>query len=168
MPLEQYFYSDKMEQKGQGALEYLMTYGWALLVIVVVAAALFALGVLNPATYQQKRCNGFQYFQYVDQKLNATNFTIQLQNSNQEVIIKTVIFAGDSPTTFTVKDATGIVGATVQAGERFVVWADDGFVPSPAVATGTSYSNKVLSVTYDITGGIPGSVDTATCVGTVQ
>ncbi len=33
--------------KGQSALEYLMTYGWALVVIVIVIAALFAFGVFN-------------------------------------------------------------------------------------------------------------------------
>lgn len=38
--------------KGQGAMDYLMTYGWALLIIVVVGVALYTLGVLNPETYQ--------------------------------------------------------------------------------------------------------------------
>lgn len=37
--------------KAQGALEYLMQYGWAILIIVVVGAALYALGVLNPESY---------------------------------------------------------------------------------------------------------------------
>lgn len=37
--------------RGESALELLMTYGWALLIIVVVGASLYALGVLNPATY---------------------------------------------------------------------------------------------------------------------
>ncbi|MEW6329121.1 MAG: hypothetical protein AB1468_03310 [Candidatus Micrarchaeota archaeon] len=33
---------------GQAAMEYLMTYGWAILIIVVVLAALFIMGVFNP------------------------------------------------------------------------------------------------------------------------
>ncbi len=37
--------------KGQGALEYLMTYGWALIIIVIVGTALYVLGPLNPETY---------------------------------------------------------------------------------------------------------------------
>ena len=36
--------------KAQSAMEYLMTYGWAILVIAVVLAALFALGVFNGGT----------------------------------------------------------------------------------------------------------------------
>ncbi len=35
--------------KNQSAMEYLMTYGWAILVIAVVLAALFQLGVFNPS-----------------------------------------------------------------------------------------------------------------------
>ncbi|MEW6329420.1 MAG: hypothetical protein AB1468_04845 [Candidatus Micrarchaeota archaeon] len=38
-----------MVRKGQSAMEYLMTYGWAILIIVVVLAALFYMGVFTPA-----------------------------------------------------------------------------------------------------------------------
>ncbi len=40
-----------MRQKfaSQSAMEYLMTYGWAILIIAVVLAALFSLGVFNTA-----------------------------------------------------------------------------------------------------------------------
>ncbi len=34
--------------KAQSAMEYLMTYGWAILIIAIVMVALFALGVFNP------------------------------------------------------------------------------------------------------------------------
>ena len=33
----------------QSAMEYLMTYGWAILIIAVVLGALFSLGIFNPA-----------------------------------------------------------------------------------------------------------------------
>ena len=33
--------------KGQSAMEYLMTYGWAILIIAIVLAALFSLGVFS-------------------------------------------------------------------------------------------------------------------------
>ncbi len=35
--------------KSQSAMEYLMTYGWAILIIAVVLGALFSLGIFNPA-----------------------------------------------------------------------------------------------------------------------
>jgi hypothetical protein len=34
-------------RKGQAALEFLMTYGWAILVVLILSAALMSLGVIN-------------------------------------------------------------------------------------------------------------------------
>ena len=69
------------DMKGQGALEYLMTYGWALLVIVVVGAALYGLGVLNPSTYAKAACTGFVYFNHVDHKMSSNgNFSVRVNN----------------------------------------------------------------------------------------
>jgi len=44
----------KASAKAQSAMEYLMTYGWAILIISVVLAALFQLGVFNPMTFTPK------------------------------------------------------------------------------------------------------------------
>jgi len=40
--------------KAQSAMEYLMTYGWAILIIAVVLGALFQLGVFNPNNFVSK------------------------------------------------------------------------------------------------------------------
>ena len=45
--------------KAQSAMEYLMTYGWAILIVIIVAAALYALGIFNPATYTGRIPTGF-------------------------------------------------------------------------------------------------------------
>ena len=39
-----------MNKKSQSAMEYLMTYGWAILVVLIALGALFYLGVFNPKT----------------------------------------------------------------------------------------------------------------------
>jgi len=39
-----------MKMKGQAALEFLMTYGWAILIIIAVVAALYAMGVFKLPT----------------------------------------------------------------------------------------------------------------------
>lgn len=36
-----------MSRKAQAAMEYLMTYGWAILIVIVVVAALYAMGVFK-------------------------------------------------------------------------------------------------------------------------
>jgi hypothetical protein len=43
-------------KKGQAALEFLMTYGWAILVVLVVMGALSYFGVLNPTNLLPEKC----------------------------------------------------------------------------------------------------------------
>ncbi len=43
-------------QRAQSAMEYLMTYGWAILIIAVVLGALFALGVFNSSSFLGSAC----------------------------------------------------------------------------------------------------------------
>ncbi|MBN1923718.1 MAG: hypothetical protein JW791_03070 [Nanoarchaeota archaeon] len=64
-------------RKAQSALEYLMTYGWAILIIVIVGAALFALGVFNPGGSTALQVRGLSNFQ-VDDALFDTNGTLTL------------------------------------------------------------------------------------------
>ena len=66
-------------RKAQSALEYLMTYGWAILIIVIVGAALFALGVFNPGGSTALQVRGLSNFQVDDALLNtAGNLTLVL------------------------------------------------------------------------------------------
>ena len=46
------YYAERF--KSQSAMEYLMTYGWAILIIAVILAAFFELGVFNPYTFASK------------------------------------------------------------------------------------------------------------------
>ena len=45
-----------MFKRGQAAMEFLMTYGWAILVVLVVIGALAYFGILNPQTLLPERC----------------------------------------------------------------------------------------------------------------
>ncbi len=44
-------------RKGQAALEFLTTYGWAFLVILVMIGALAGFGILSPKNLLPNRCN---------------------------------------------------------------------------------------------------------------
>jgi hypothetical protein len=87
-------------KKAQSAMEYLMTYGWAILIVIIVAAALFALGVFNPATYTQSAPTGFQGFLIPEggwQLTSAGQLTIQLKNmagANINITNVTAVYAG--------------------------------------------------------------------------
>ncbi len=43
-------------KRSQGALEFLMTYGWAFLVIIIMITALAYFGILNPGRFLPDRC----------------------------------------------------------------------------------------------------------------
>ena len=45
-----------MRKQGQAALEFLTTYGWAFLVILIMIGALAYFGVLDPAKFLPQRC----------------------------------------------------------------------------------------------------------------
>ena len=40
-------HSSRFHKKGQAAMEFLMTYGWAILVVLIAVAALYALGIFD-------------------------------------------------------------------------------------------------------------------------
>ncbi len=46
----------KASAKAQSAMEYLMTYGWAILIIAVVLGALYSLGVFNGSSFLPQGC----------------------------------------------------------------------------------------------------------------
>ena len=43
-------------EKGQAAMEFLMTYGWAILVVLIAIGALAYFGVLNPSRFLPASC----------------------------------------------------------------------------------------------------------------
>ena len=45
-----------MKKKAQAAMEFLMTYGWAILVVLVVIGALAYFGVLSPKKLLPDKC----------------------------------------------------------------------------------------------------------------
>ena len=45
-----------MHLRAQSAMEYLTTYGWAILILGIVLVSLYALGVFNPANFASSQC----------------------------------------------------------------------------------------------------------------
>lgn len=43
--------------RGQSAVEYLVTHGWAILLLAIVIAVLYGLGIFNPARYAAEDCS---------------------------------------------------------------------------------------------------------------
>lgn len=66
-------------KKGQSALEYLMTYGWALVVIVIVIAALFLFGVFSTPKNCSQTGGSLLVKEYA---ISNTGITLALQNGS--------------------------------------------------------------------------------------
>jgi hypothetical protein len=135
-----------LNNKGQSALEYLMTYGWALVVIVIVVAALFAFGVFNtPAN-----CTQFAgRILLKDYSITAAGITLAIQNGSAGAM--------------TGITASGDLGAGTPGVTTLARSADTNVTYTGTVASG---STKNLRVTYTSSG--ISHTETTTCVaGTV-
>ena len=142
-----------MNNKGQAALEYLMTYGWALVVIVIVVAALFAFGIFNPPS--AGTCTGLSKLAYKDHALDsADDFTLIIANGNIGSIGTISASAGGD---FDVASVCTPLPAAVPVGDDITVTCVDAF-------TGTGSYAGTVTVNYTVTGGTSHS-ETATCTG---
>lgn len=139
----------------------------AIVVVVAVAAvsifiyfygqAFFEIGLLNTSAYQPKRCNGFQYFTYVDQVATNTEFTIDIINGIKDVQIRNLQ-----------------VGGVITSSPEVKAPYYEGWIPAEQAITlrmgelllpEGSYDSLEVIITYDVKGGIGGNTDSAICVG---
>ncbi len=141
--------------RGQSALEYLVTYGWAILAIVIVAALLWAMGIFNPGGLvgSGNKASGFT-FNILDQKYNSTTLTLSLANTQGKAVLITGVNVSG-----TFVDITDV---PLNAGVSALIVVD------PVVdcgAIGVKYSDKTVIIGYDIVGGIAGHQDSGTISG---
>lgn len=95
-----------MFKKGQAAMEFLMTYGWAILVVLIAIGALAYFGVLNPSRFLPNSCTVSNQFacETGDFLANSSGVTIILRNGRG---------VDSNITNFTVRytDSTGIANS---------------------------------------------------------
>ena len=67
-------------KKAQAAMEFLMTYGWAILVVLIAISALAYFGVLNPSRFLPESCTLVPGMSCVDFKVDTSSATLVIQN----------------------------------------------------------------------------------------
>ena len=78
-------------KKGQAALEFLMTYGWAILVVLVAIGALAFFGVLSPDKFLPSKCLLQVGLVCVDQKVTPSVVTVVVKNNfNADITVNDV------------------------------------------------------------------------------
>jgi hypothetical protein len=98
-----------MKKRSQAAMEFLMTYGWAILVVLAAIAALAYFGVLSPEKFLPEKCVLAPGLACVQHKIEPTSATLILSNGlGRTIIINSIDVAGKCSGTF---DTTMISGS---------------------------------------------------------
>lgn len=160
-------------RKGQSAMEYLMTYGWAIIIVIIVAAALYALGVFNPGAYTTTAATGFAELGKPApgawQVASNGNVVVNMINNQPYTLNITDLTvqntAGVECDTLRINGRTLTNQATIANGNSFNVTAScSDFISTP----GSSYTLK-FAFTYDnVDSGLTGFRDSGTITGKVS
>lgn len=90
-----------MEQKkrGQSAMEFLMTYGWAILVLIIVIAVLFYMGVMDPKKGTGDTCMLAPGFSCYSFKVSSGSGALHLDlgQASGDGIVVTAVGCSDDP-----------------------------------------------------------------------
>jgi hypothetical protein len=131
-------------RKGQTALEYLMTYGWAILIVIIVVAALYALGLTKPC------------------KWTGTQVTVPGGFSTDRAYIKVTSIPNGNR--LQMKITNGLPEAvTFAAGALTFTITPTGDTGTWPSADTTLQSGQTATFTVDMTGGDPDSVAVGDC-----
>jgi hypothetical protein len=71
---------NNMFRKGQAAMEFLMTYGWAILVVLAAIGALAYFGVLSPDRFLPEKCTLPAGIACLDFRYSGTAVEMSIQN----------------------------------------------------------------------------------------
>lgn len=89
-------------KKAQAAMEFLMTYGWAILVVLAAITALAYFGVLSPSKFFPESCtlSPTAGMACLDFRVDQTQATLMLINSGGRDVVVNNVTLGDCSTEF--------------------------------------------------------------------
>ncbi len=152
-----------MVRKGQSALEYMMTYGWAILVIVIVAAVLYSLGIFSPSSSVGTGSTGFAPFAATASSCGPSGFkvafTVGGTPGGAPVTITSVTVTSSSGFS-TPPSGMSVPSGTLSPGNTFTTTSTSG-----ACSSGVHYSASMM-IDYNYQNGALGQVYT-NATGTV-
>jgi uncharacterized membrane protein YkvI len=126
-------------KKGQAALDFLMTYGWAIALVVIIAAVLFALGIFDVSNFVGNKAAGFSGVAVPGWQLStAGQLSMKISNQVGQRINVTLINATIGSTTATVGS-----GITLAPGETSSL-LNTSSTAFGGQTSGTGYTAKVV------------------------
>ena len=119
-------------KKGQAAMEFLMTYGWAILIVLLAIAALAYFGVLGPGKYIPSSCvletglasTDFKVVGGVDSQItiyvrngmgqDLRNFTLQVPGECNATSTNLPVFKDGAEAKVTINCGSDILGSRIK------------------------------------------------------
>jgi len=147
-------------KKAQAGLDFLMTYGWALLLIVLIVGALFALGIFDVGSFLGSRSSGFAQVGIVGWKVaDAGTFTTMFENhAGNDISITSISATKGSETinyTTPISLANGQSTGTITIGTFSTPGASGS---SYTVAIDLIYTDTATGFEYSDSGTVTGAV----------
>jgi len=138
-------------KKAQAAMEFLMTYGWAILVVLVVIGALAYFGVLSPQKLLPDRCNMPPGMTCNDYQIDGTSelLTLDIGNGLGKTINITAFTVGSSDDSVTCVDALPVDLPKITNGNKDIIVS--------GVCTGLPDKGEKQRLNFEITYKFAGS-----------
>lgn len=139
----------RSSQKSQAAMEFLMTYGWAILVVLAAIAALAYFGVLSPEKFLPEKCVLQPGIACVSHKVEPLKVTLVISNGlGRTMIVNSINIGGCSGTFSEIMpsgvDHTFVIGGTCNNGvakDKFKADITLGYTEKDTNLTKTAYGN---------------------------
>ncbi|MFH1365701.1 MAG: hypothetical protein ABIH28_03895 [archaeon] len=121
-----------MKKKAQAAMEFLMTYGWAILAAVIAIGVLGYFGVFSPGKYiAGNAAVSAPFYVYANNVKTPAGVTLELQNNGEDYIIQSVKVTGCG---------TNSVVTPSNAGSKTAIT----IVCSPVLTAGDSFKGDIV------------------------
>ncbi len=153
-------------KRSQSALEYMMTYGWAILIIVIVAVILYSMGIFNPSSSITFTSSGFSPFTVSSSLCNNLGYKIAVlagpipNNANSlqidKVYLTSATGANATTASYTLKNPV-----TLKSGQSATI-----LIPNVACNAANIHYSISANIQYSYTASTLG-LQTVNTTGTV-
>jgi uncharacterized protein (UPF0333 family) len=137
-------------KKGQAAMEFLMTYGWAILVVLIAIGALAYFGVLNPGRFLPSSCTimpgvSCEDFQAID-STDTVSLTLRNGIGDDVTNVTVLINQPDSNVTIcTLTCSNGCTGTNTMPDGQLVTWTSGSCTAGTGIgAQGSKFKADIL------------------------
>ena len=134
---------DMTRKKAQSAMEYMTTYGWAILILSAVLVVLWQLKLLNPSSFSTNVCVFPASFGCLSASISASteSLSINLEQATQTPINVTAIGCNDAGT------LTNMVNYTPASSNIYIgIGGNYTFANIPCYSKGAAFSGDVGSI----------------------